>query len=975
MNKSYLLPLLLFVAQVATAQDQWTWISGVKAVNINRTYGTQGVAHPSNNPGGRVGMAFWRDRQGNFWIFGGKGNGGNTGNGVLNDLWKYNPSTNQWTWVAGDKNTQANGTYQSKGAPSPVNKPGARQNAVSWTDNKGNFWLFGGLGMPSIKAGGGNGGNGNGNNGGNGGNNGGNGNGGNGNNGDGDDDDDDDDGDDAVVAEEEGLLNDLWMYSPATGEWTFVSGTDKQNQSGRYGTLRQASGSNYPGGRYSASGWQDTNGNLWLFAGRGYSSRNEISLLDDVWKYSPSANNWTWMKGDKSGRATPRYGQKGNFDNSNTPGGTHGCISWTDNKGNFWLFGGGTTTDLFGDLWRYDHQNNRWAWISGTNTRNPKPQFTNRGVPDPDATPGARTLSAAWADAAGDLWLFGGNGYGGDVGSNPLNDLWKYSVAANGWAFMKGDVSINPNPVYGDKGVAAPDNNPGGTASPAFWKDQQGDFWLFGGRSRAGYLNQIWKLSRNCNEDISGTISPATASICEDGSQVLTATGGTSYEWQLNGITIAGQSSGTLTATQPGTYSVIIKNGSCSASASNTAVVTLSSSPGGTISPATASICEGGSQVLTATGGTSYEWKLNGVTITGQSTAILTATEPGIYSVIIKNGSCSGPASNRAVITAATAPAGTITPGTASICEGGSQVLTATGGTSYEWQRNGVTINGQTSATLTATEPGTYSVIIKNGGCSGPASNNSVISLSMAPAGTITPGTASICEGGSQVLTATGGTSYEWRRDGTTIEGESSAAITVTTPGTYSVIVRNGNCRGEASNTAVVTLASVAGSRYPDVNVMANVPARLSARSTGIAYAWSPGIGLDNPSSATPTVTVSADIQYLVRITPAQGCQITDTVQVRVSKENKIFVPTAFTPNGNNVNDRLRPLGNIRTIDYFKVYNRWGNLVFQTSVAGAGWDGRLNGVLQPSDTYMWVMQGTMQDGQPFKQSGKTLLIR
>jgi gliding motility-associated-like protein len=86
-------------------------------------------------------------------------------------------------------------------------------------------------------------------------------------------------------------------------------------------------------------------------------------------------------------------------------------------------------------------------------------------------------------------------------------------------------------------------------------------------------------------------------------------------------------------------------------------------------------------------------------------------------------------------------------------------------------------------------------------------------------------------------------------------------------------------------------------------------------------------------------------------------------------------VPTAFTPNGNNANDRLRPLGNISTLDYFRVYNRWGNLVFQTTTIGEGWDGRYKGVEQPSDTYTWLMSGKTREGQPIKQSGKTLLIR
>ena len=97
---------------------------------------------------------------------------------------------------------------------------------------------------------------------------------------------------------------------------------------------------------------------------------------------------------------------------------------------------------------------------------------------------------------------------------------------------------------------------------------------------------------------------------------------------------------------------------------------------------------------------------------------------------------------------------------------------------------------------------------------------------------------------------------------------------------------------------------------------------------------------------------------------------------VKISENNnaKVNVPTAFTPDGNNVNDRLRPLGKIGKIDYFRVYNRWGNMVFQTNKIGDGWDGNYKGVGQQSETYTWIFSGQMTDGQSIKISGKTKKI-
>jgi gliding motility-associated-like protein len=104
----------------------------------------------------------------------------------------------------------------------------------------------------------------------------------------------------------------------------------------------------------------------------------------------------------------------------------------------------------------------------------------------------------------------------------------------------------------------------------------------------------------------------------------------------------------------------------------------------------------------------------------------------------------------------------------------------------------------------------------------------------------------------------------------------------------------------------------------------------------------------------------------LVEVTP---------VDPHENRKPKVGVPSAFTPNENNVNDRLRPLGEIGKLDYFRVYNRWGVLVYQTSVIGEGWDGTYKGNRQQPDTYTWILLGRTRDDEPLKMSGKTVLIR
>jgi hypothetical protein len=190
--------------------------------------------------------------------------------------------------------------------------------------------------------------------------------------------------------------------------------------------------------------------------------------------------------------------------------------------------------------------------------------------------------------------------------------------------------------------------------------------------------------------------------------------------------------------------------------ASNTVEVTVNPNPSGTISPANQSICSGGSTTLTATGGDSYTWFRNGVEINGENNATIDVSTAGTYSAIIHLNDCSAPASNTSVITVTATPTGTVSPTNPTICTGGSVTLTATGGTSYAWFRNGTLINGQTDATFDATQAGTYSVTINQGTCSAPASNTSTVIVSSAPTGTISPSNTSICPSGSTVLTATG---------------------------------------------------------------------------------------------------------------------------------------------------------------------------------------------------------------------------
>ena len=120
--------------------SDWTWMTGSDEANQYGTYGTKGVAAPSNVPGARSYSVSWTDASGNLWLFGGAGRSA-TADGALNDLWKWDGTS--WTWVSGSNAADQPGVSGSMGVSAPGNVPGARYGAVSWTDASGNLWLFG----------------------------------------------------------------------------------------------------------------------------------------------------------------------------------------------------------------------------------------------------------------------------------------------------------------------------------------------------------------------------------------------------------------------------------------------------------------------------------------------------------------------------------------------------------------------------------------------------------------------------------------------------------------------------------------------------------------------------------------------------------------------------------------------------------------------------------------------------------------
>lgn len=143
----------------------------------------------------------------------------------------------------------------------------------------------------------------------------------------------------------------------------------------------------------------------------------------------------------------------------------------------------------------------------------------------------------------------------------------------------------------------------------------------------------------------------------------------------------------------------------------------------------------------------------------------------------------------------------------------------------------------------------------------------------------------------------------------------------------------------------------------------------------GSLYQWTPAQGLDDPSKPNPVLNYDHDNTYVLRVFNEGGCMDSDTVSIRYMKGPEIYVPNAFTPNQDGVNDILNFFPVSYDIESISIFNRWGQLVFYAKDHLKGWDGKVKGVVQESGVYIWMIKGKDYVGVPFLQKGSVMLLK
>ena len=250
------------------------------------------------------------------------------------------------------------GIYGTKGVPNSANYPPGRGSYSKWKDMNDDLWVFGGYNLGSS-------------------------------------------------------WNDIWRYNIAANTWTWMSGSNTANNNGTVGTQCVPDTNNAPSARYeNRMFWVDDDGNFWVYG--GIRSDATSSIVNDLWQYNPSTNEWVWVSGSLLANQPGNYGTIGVSSPSNVPPGKFGGVAWRDTDGNLWTFGG--SPDVFvakNDLWKYVPDPNCPA----------VQQSANFGVTSADLCEKFCTdfIDSSTNNPTSWLWLFPGGSPSSSTDQNPTS--------------------------------------------------------------------------------------------------------------------------------------------------------------------------------------------------------------------------------------------------------------------------------------------------------------------------------------------------------------------------------------------------------------------------------------------------------------------------------------------------------------------------------------------------------------------------
>lgn len=762
--------------------NQWALVDGTLNTFEPAVYGVQGVPSPSSIPSNaRHGHPAWKDNNGNLWLY---------GINFSDDLWKFDISTNMWIWVKGSGGGFGTPVYGTQGVPDISNSPGALDEIdCNWTDNTGNLWLYthedgvlwkytignnmwtwvkgtigsganygtiGQLGAgnePGLFAGSPmvgtlftmwN--------------------------------------DDAenlymIVNRDAGVSvnEEIWMYSIALNQW-MCKRIDTAPFGGNqvYPVSCTETANDFPIPRTEMrTRWTDQCNRLWVFGGTRYSDVSTV--YNDLWRYDPVSNNWTWIR---DGQTPVSFGTYGVPSANNRPNATAGAQRWTTKEG-FWLAGGqdGLGTPLH-HLWLYrpDTVVAQFTYVADC----PSTQFTDQSYTGCNSIRswhwdfGDPTSGTSNTDSvANPTHVFSGSGtylvqlivqnctWDADTITQSVTINCGVTITLNDTLICTGNCTdlfaqtSGGQPPYTYQWSGSITDSTAGpfticptsdTSFTAIVTDALGD-----SDTATVFITVLPQASVDLGNDTVVCNLPVT----------LTAPPGYIYSWSTGAVTQQ------INVTATGMYSVTVNNGGCSASDTiNVQIDQLNVYLGPTLV-----LCESADTLLsTGISNASHLWN------TGETTNAITVSSAGIYWVNVTQGSCN--LTDSVEIQFIPYP-DTPLPAEITLCPG-EQIVLNGGSPATSWLWN----TGEVTQTVSVSQSGTYSVISSNQQCQ--HSDTTVVS--------VVPGihwnvNQDLCDAIDFTLDAgiSGGT-YLWST------GDTTQIISITEQGTYSVTVEISGC-------------------------------------------------------------------------------------------------------------------------------------------------------------------------------------
>lgn len=387
-------------------------------------------------------------------------------------------------------------------------------------------------------------------------------------------------------------------------------------------------------------------------------------------------------------------------------------------------------------------------------------------------------------------------------------------------------------------------------------------------------------------------------------------------------------------------------------------------------------ICPGTGVQLNTTGANGYSWlPATGLNAANVPDPVATPASPTQY---IVSGADANGCIGKDTVNIGLNPLPTITTSNdTSICNTGNVQLNATGGTNYAWSpAAGLTNPNAQNPTATVNNTTTYYVLVTDANrCS---KQDSVVITVVPPPNYTVSSPPTGCANEAIQLLATGGDQYQWLPatglDATNIPNP-RATVSTSTP--YTVQIISTVCRDTALLSTIVNVTPKPTLFVTKSNdITCSVPFTQLNVIGANTYTWTPAAGLNNPGRPNPIASPTTTTTYYIVGADASGCSNIDsiTVNVQYTGEGKFYIPGAFTPNGDGVNDcfGLQYFGDAQQLD-FRVFDRWGRNVFSTNNPNICWDGKYLGKTNAGN-YVYYVKAVTSCGPVFKK-GNVLLIR